>query len=370
MIPPTRAAPGRSSSSGAASALLVTAGLIPEEGGIQAYAKLVWDALEGNGPRSLISLGPAGAADCAAAPSLITWSKWGLASRVLFRKWPADVGIFTHVELLKLLPLMTRSPSCLVAFLNGVEAWQPLGWFTRRALRRVGRFLSISQYTWERFSTANPEFAGRSHAVLYLGIGNPTVQEVLPPEQPPTALILGRMALGEDYKGHKQLIAAWQRILARVPGARLWIAGSGNLRPELEALTQRSGLGDAVQFLGRVSEEAKQDLLRRARCFVMPSRGEGFGLVYLEAMRLGRPCLVGNRDAGREVVNPPEAGLAVDPDDPAALVEAVTRLLTPGPQWDAWSAAARRRYESRFTAAHFQRRFLDELNALATQAQG
>jgi glycosyltransferase involved in cell wall biosynthesis len=51
-----------------------------------------------------------------------------------------------------------------------------------------------------------------------------------------------------------------------------------------------------------VTEEEKQDLLRRCRCFAMPSRNEGFGLVYLEAMRLGRPCLVSDCDAGREIV--------------------------------------------------------------------
>jgi glycosyltransferase involved in cell wall biosynthesis len=61
------------------------------------------------------------------------------------------------------------------------------------------------------------------------------------------------------------------------------------------------------------------------------------------------------------VVNPPEAGLEADPRDAEALTEAVYRLLTAGPEWDQWSRAARRRYESRFTAAHFQQRLLHAL---------
>jgi len=77
----------------------------------------------------------------------------------------------------------------------------------------------------------------------------------------------------------------------------------------------------------------------------MPSRGEGFGLVYLEAMRLGRPCLVSTMDAGREVVNPPEAGLAANPDNQEELVSAVCRLLADRAEWRQWSAQARRRYE-------------------------
>jgi glycosyltransferase involved in cell wall biosynthesis len=93
----------------------------------------------------------------------------------------------------------------------------------------------------------------------------------------------------------------------------------------------------------------------------MPSRGEGFGLVYLEAMRLGRPCLVSNCDAGREVVNPPEAGLAVDPADASSLADGVCRLLADGPEWHRLSQAARRRYEREFTAEHFQRRLIAAL---------
>jgi phosphatidylinositol alpha-1,6-mannosyltransferase len=107
-----------------------------------------------------------------------------------------------------------------------------------------------------------------------------------------------------------------------------------------------------------VSEERKQELLLRSRCLALPSRAEGFGLVYAEAMRLGRPCLVSTLDAGREVVSPPHAGLAADPDDRTQLAESVYRLLTLGPEWQAWSEAAQERYRASFTAGHFQDRLL------------
>src|SRR5262249_44880706 len=128
---------------------------------------------------------------------------------------------------------------------------------------------------------------------------------------------------------------------------------------ELEASAKSLGLADTVHFLGRVSEEKKLELLQRCRCLALPSRGEGFGLVYLEAMRLGRPCLVSNCDAGREVVNPPEAGLAANPQDPKELGEAICKLLTVGPVWEEWCRNARERYEHSFTAAHFQQRMLE-----------
>ena len=99
-------------------------------------------------------------------------------------------------------------------------------------------------------------------------------------------------------------------------------------------------------------------MIGEARCLALPSRGEGFGLVYLEAMRLGRPCLASTVDAGREVVNPPEAGLAVDPENLTAISDAIVRLLTPGAEWQAWSQSAKARYESEFTAKHFEERLL------------
>jgi phosphatidylinositol alpha-1,6-mannosyltransferase len=173
--------------------------------------------------------------------------------------------------------------------------------------------------------------------------------------------MIGRLRRSEDYKGHRQIIAAWPLVQARVPGARLWIAGDGDLRPELEAQARCLGLDQAVQFWGRVTEERKQELLRRCRCLAMPSRAEGFGMVYLEAMRLGRPCLVSPFDAGREVVSPPLAGLEVDPDSPESLALAVTRLLDSGPEWQQLSRDARARYENEFTAEKFQERLVNAL---------
>jgi phosphatidylinositol alpha-1,6-mannosyltransferase len=152
------------------------------------------------------------------------------------------------------------------------------------------------------------------------------------------------------------MIEIWPRVLAMLPDAELWIAGDGDLRPELEQLARARGIEKRVRFWGQVSEEQKAHLIAQSRCLAMPSRCEGFGLVYLEAMRLGRPCLVGNGDAGREVVNPPHAGLAANPEDQQQLTEAVGRLLRAGDEWQCWSLAARSRYEGRFTAQHFRQR--------------
>jgi phosphatidylinositol alpha-1,6-mannosyltransferase len=228
----------------------------------------------------------------------------------------------------------------------------------------VDVFLSISDYTWRRFVDVNPEYASADHRTVPLGIGAPWLGQTPGPGPIPAALMLSRLVKREDYKGHREMLDAWPLVLRRLPSAELWIAGDGDLRPELERVAAERGLGGAVRFLGFVSEAQKHQLLQESRCMAVPSRGEGFGLVYLEAMRLGRPCLVSTLDAGREVVDPPRHGLAVNPDDRAGLAEAVCRLMTIGPEWQQWSISARQRFEQHFSASHYQRRLLSTLSSL------
>jgi phosphatidylinositol alpha-1,6-mannosyltransferase len=170
--------------------------------------------------------------------------------------------------------------------------------------------------------------------------------------------MIGRIARSEGYKGHDAVIAAWPRVLERIPGAQLRIIGPCDMHDELLARAP-----ERVEILGAVGEEEKERYLADCRVMALPSRGEGFGLVYLEAMRMGRPCIVSNVDAGREVVG--DAGLAVDPSDLAQLASALIRSLTAGPEWKTWSLAARARYESRYTEAHFRDRLLSAVTVLS-----
>lgn len=264
----------------------------------------------------------------------------------------ADTALVWHMGLAKLLPLLRGKPKSVFVFLHGVECWRPLSWLERRLLSRARCLLTNSDHTWTRFVEANPAFASHAHGTVSLGLDLAIPAEIAN-EAPPAALIVGRMQRSEDYKGHRELVEAWPLVRSSIPEAELWIAGEGDLRPELEALAT-----PGVRFFGRVSEEEKSRLMHQARCFAMPSRGEGFGLVYLEAMSAARPCLVSDSDAGREVVRPPRAGLAADPRDRRALADALRRLLSSGSEWDQWSRQARELYRERFTAAKFQQRLV------------
>lgn len=329
-------------------------------GGVEASGRLAWDALRemarARGETATLFCYTAGEPENTPLEwdALVARSKTQAIWRVLRVKAKPRVIVVWHLALLKLVPFLRARDARVIVFLHGIEAWRVQDPLTRWLLPRVHVFLSNSAYTYDRFLQFHPHLEKIAQRIVPLGIGDPApaVSESLPPR----ALMLSRLARGEDYKGHRELLDAWTRVLEKIPDAELWIAGDGDLRVDLETTAHAKNLDARVKFLGRVSDAQKQELLRASRALMMPSRGEGFGLVYVEAMRWGRPCLVSDCDAGRAVVNPPEAGLAANPNDADALERAVVRLLTPGEEWDAWSRAARKRYAEHFTAAQFQKR--------------
>jgi glycosyltransferase involved in cell wall biosynthesis len=231
-------------------------------------------------------------------------------------RWSPQIVLCWHSDLLTLLPLI-RDAQRRMLFLHGIEVWDTPGWLKQRLYSGLDLVLSNSTFTLARAREAAPVLARVRGLVVPLGTGECCV-ETPPPEDPPAAVMLGRLDRGERYKGHGPVLDAWSRVLERIPNAQLWIIGEGDLRAELEDSVRVLALADHVTFFGRVEEARKDDLITRARCLLLPSRAEGFGIVYAEAMRLGRPSLVGITDAGREVVNPPEASLAADPADPQA----------------------------------------------------
>jgi phosphatidylinositol alpha-1,6-mannosyltransferase len=341
-------------------------GLGTRSGGIGMAASLAWDALSSAyvGGIDMLSGVCYGALEVAGdaesyRPTQVR-SKAHAVLATLRLRGKGRLLLFWHVGLLKLLPFVKTRRSTTVLALMGIEAWRPPGRFTDRLLGKVELFLAISDHTWSRFCQVNPRLSGKPHRTVYLGLGSP-VENPMQPEPTPTTVMISRLARSEDYKGHREVILAWPSVLKRLPEARLWIVGDGDLRADLERLVAQEGLESHAQFWGWVQEDEKERLITRARCLALPSRGEGFGLVYLEAMRLGRPCLVSTLDAGREVVNPPEAGIAVDPSNPEMLADGLCELMTPGKKWDQWSRQAKQRYDNHFTAEHFQRRLLHAL---------
>lgn len=263
--------------------------------------------------------------------------------------------IVVHLHLAPAALAFAARGASIVAFLCGVEAWKPLTWIQRAALDRAGRLVAISEHTRERFLEANPQFASRAIDICHPGVeaGGAIAHAAA---APPAALIVGRMAADEQYKGHDELIEMWPGVAAAVPGAVLRIVGDGDDRPRLEQKAAALGLDRQVSFLGRVDEAALRREYATCGAFVMPSRDEGFGFVFVEAMRAGCPC-IGAQGAASEIIVDGDTGWLVPAGDAATLRDRLVHLLREPAAADAMGARGRARFLQLFTEDRFRDRF-------------
>jgi glycosyltransferase involved in cell wall biosynthesis len=162
------------------------------------------------------------------------------------------------------------------------------------------------------------------------------------PVEPPAILTVAHMY---PRKNLGTLLRAYASLRAAGVPFQGWVVGDGPCRQAWERLRDRLGLGEQVAFLGTVPRRELVRRYREASVFCLPSRQEGFGIVFLEAMALGLPIVAARAAAVPETVPEGEVGLLADPDDPAALAAALGRLLGDAALRRALGAAGRRRVE-------------------------
>jgi phosphatidylinositol alpha-1,6-mannosyltransferase len=235
-----------------------------------------------------------------------------------------------------------------------------LTWPQRASIQHSQHVVAISQHTRRRFAAANPRAADREIAVCHLGI-DPDVADGTPMDAEPMVLTVGRMSKDEQYKGHDALLDAWPSIVRAVPAARMEIAGGGDDRDRLEAKATTLGIDGSVDFLGPISNEERDRCYGRCAVFAMPSRDEGFGFVFLEAMRAARPC-VAMEGAASEIVDHLRTGIVLARTaDAADLTNAIGALLRDPGHAAAMGRRGRERFLSAFTTAHVEARLADIL---------
>ena len=138
-------------------------------------------------------------------------------------------------------------------------------------------------------------------------------------------LLIGRLVY---EKGFQLALEAMPPVLRRAPGTRFLVAGSGTHEAELKAQARELGLLEHGTFLGWIGDDVLHSLYRLADVCVVPSIYEPFGLVALESMASGCPCIVADTGGLREVVPDDAAGLRFRARDPEALADVAVRVLT------------------------------------------
>jgi glycosyltransferase involved in cell wall biosynthesis len=152
----------------------------------------------------------------------------------------------------------------------------------------------------------------------------------------------------------------WPAVRQACPAAQLVVIGDGDDRARLEARVNDAGLSATIQFAGLVSQNELREHLESAQVFVLPSEGEGFGIVFLEAMRAARPCIAA-AGAAEEIVRDGVTGRVVVPRDASALTNALIELLNDPQRCDALGREGRRRLEQEYSITRYGERLMDAL---------
>jgi glycosyltransferase involved in cell wall biosynthesis len=217
---------------------------------------------------------------------------------------------------------------------------------SRRVYKDASRVICVSEHVRDAIRKEMEETCSTS--VVYNGVGSDRFTP-LEPMATQKILSVGNLI---PIKGHIHLIRAMAAIAQEFPSLELDIIGDGAERERLATLTRQLRLEDKVHFLGRQSRAQVAEAMRRCTIFALPSRYEGLGCVYLEAMSCGKPA-IGCRGQGiAEIIQHGANGFLLERDDEHELASELSQLLREPARAHAVGIAARQTILGGFTLQH------------------
>jgi phosphatidylinositol alpha-1,6-mannosyltransferase len=248
---------------------------------------------------------------------------------------PFDLVFCGHVFMAPLAAAISKMLRAGLWFqVHGVEAWLELSTLHRRSIEMADLVTSVSRHTRRRLlewvgispdrvkvlpNTVDPRYQPGPKPGYLLDRHGVHGKKVL--------LTVSRLASSERYKGQDRVIRTLPRLLSEHPDIMYLIVGDGDDRQRLEALAVEQGVAEHVQFVGSVPPEELPDHFRLADVFVMPSTGEGFGIVFLEALATGIHVIAGRQDGSRDALCDGALGTLVEPENCDALASAIAVAL-------------------------------------------
>jgi phosphatidylinositol alpha-1,6-mannosyltransferase len=248
-------------------------------------------------------------------------------------------------------------------WIHGVEVWDSLSPERERVLQRAQFVLVNSNFTLARFQELHGPLAN-AHVCHLATDDNDPLSEVPRITNRPTVLLIGRADKCNFRKGHKEVIESWAHVVRAVPEAELLLVGGGDGMELLRKTVACSPASDQIKIMGFVAEDKMPDIWARSTVFAQPSWKEGFGLVYVEAMRNGLPVIASIHDAGQEVNIDGETGFNVDLAQPKQLADKLVHLLSNPQAAQRMGQAGRQRWQSHFRFSSFKKRLITILDEL------
>lgn len=253
-----------------------------------------------------------------------------------FRERP-DLIITTHIHFspaAQFIKKLFGIPYWVVA--HGIDAWGVTDSALKSALKDADLVLAVSTHTRDRLLAEQRLDADR--VVILPNTMNESQYVIRPkprhllerfqllPEQP-VILTVARLDNRERYKGYDRLIEGMPLIREALPDVRYLLVGKGKDRPRIEALIKQHGVENCVTLAGYVPDEELCDYYNLCDVFAMPSKLEGFGIVFLEALACGKPVLAGNQDGSVDALCHGELGVLINPDRTDEIAETLIMML-------------------------------------------
>jgi glycosyltransferase involved in cell wall biosynthesis len=284
-----------------------------------------------------------------------------------------DLVVCGHLRLLPAAWLLARLRRARLALIiHGLEAWKPTShkYLMMVLAKTVDTFIAVSHFSAERFSRWSkvpmdrgfilPNCVDLSH--FEPGQRNLMLVERYGLQSSKVILTVGRLITQERYKGFDEVIEIMPQLAKRFPNLKYMIVGDGPDRPRLEAKVGAAGVSGSVVFTGYIPESEKAAHYNLADAYVMPSLGEGFGIVLIEAAACGVPVVGSVADGSREALLDGRLGCLVDPRNQQELLQAITAVLANG--------SSRRRIDAieTFSTQNYRARVTDWCRAQVTPA--
>lgn len=265
------------------------------------------------------------------------WSYVSACNEVVNGGQSFDLIWCSHINLLPVaVRLKKRFDIPLVLTIYGLDAWQPRRkWLIKRIAANLDLILSISDFTKQHFLDLikyNPERVDLFPCCVDLSSFRPAEKDLQLLESygfsdKRVLMTLCRLSSAEKTKGVDEVIDLLPNLTDEYEDIVYLVCGSGDDLGRLKRKVSDKGLDERVKFSGYIEEEDKLKYYNSADAYVMPSRSEGFGIVFLEAMACGLPIVASEKDAGAEVVDKIGVGFVVDPDDEVSLRHGIILAL-------------------------------------------
>ncbi|MGN6179113.1 MAG: glycosyltransferase family 4 protein [Mucilaginibacter sp.] len=254
----------------------------------------------------------------------------------------ARVVILSHINLAivgLLIKLFNRN--CKIWLIaHGIEVWRPLSSVKKRLIGKCDKVICVSQFTKQQMMDIHQ--TSEYKCIVLNNAIDPFMQLPVSFEKParlmekynlrhgdPVIYTLTRLAATEQYKGHEQVIKAISHLKEKFPAVKYILSGKYDAAEEIRIneLIDKFGVAGSVILTGFIEEKDLPDHFLLADLFVLPSKKEGFGIVFIEAMACGLPVICGNADGSIDAIRNGELGRAVDVNDQLELEKAITESL-------------------------------------------